>query len=422
MPSWIKLLRTRFLRPYTRRTPIRRNSRLGFECLEDRAVPAVTIGGLDTVTGQVTFTGDNTGNTLILARVETYPGSGISVLQHNVTGGGLASSIDLDPSKAGDQTLTLGAGTDKNIVVNLGNGANALILDTSWNFNHKVTLTGGSGTDELIGNQLGGVWQITDMNTRAGTLGGSQGVVFSSVETLTAGSGTDTLQGENAARTWNLDVSQAYTDGSTSIAFSGFETLQGGSDVDTFAIQVDTSMVLKGGEGSDAFVFSLNGDVPALLNGSIDGQAGSDTLDYTGYGNTDNVIVSLSGLGTTDGFQGDEKSITGNLDNINAILAGIGKVGEEELYSYANSITGLDAIATWTVGASQSYATGGQTLALSNMNNLVGGSGVDTYNVSVNHTGNLDGQGGGDVFNLTGGIVTGDLIGDAGDDHFNFDG
>ncbi|MFO0927686.1 MAG: hypothetical protein U0736_11720 [Gemmataceae bacterium] len=56
------------------------------------------------------------------------------------------------------------------------------------------------------------------------------------------------------------------------------------------------------------------------------------------------------------------------------------------------------------------------------MNNLVGGSGVDTYNVSVNHTGNLDGQGGGDVFNLTGGIVTGDLIGDAGDDHFNFDG
>ncbi|MFO0927685.1 MAG: hypothetical protein U0736_11715 [Gemmataceae bacterium] len=47
-------------------------------------------------------------------------------------------------------------------------------------------------------------------------------------------------------RAWNLDVNQAYTDSSTSIAFSGFETLQGGSDVDTFAIQIDTSMVLKG--------------------------------------------------------------------------------------------------------------------------------------------------------------------------------
>ena len=74
-------------------------------------------------------------------------------------GGGLNSFIDLDPGTPGDQTLTLGTGASRNIAVDLGGGADALVIDSTWTFNHKVMYSGGGGTDSLVGNNAGNTWQ-----------------------------------------------------------------------------------------------------------------------------------------------------------------------------------------------------------------------------------------------------------------------
>src|SRR5205085_812211 len=71
---------------------------------------------------------------------------------------------------------------------------------------------------------------------------------------------------------------------------------------------------VKGGAGGDAFAVSASqfGD-PAL-----DGEGGSDTLDFSGFGSQ--VIVSLDDtLGTSDGFQGGEVVAFVTFDNIDAL-------------------------------------------------------------------------------------------------------
>jgi acrosin len=415
--NWLERLKRTWQR--RRATPRGERSRnaLRLEPLEGRVVPAITVSGLNTSAGTVTFTGDAGANNLTLIRWETSPGSGVFVLRHNLTGGGLNSAIDLDPTTPGDQTLVLGSGSARNIVVNLGGGNDSLTIDDSWAFDHKITYDGGTGTDSLVGNNNGNAWAVTDLATRAGSLGvGSDNLSFTGVDTLTGGSGAndDTLTGEDAARTWNLDTTQSYTDGTNTITFSGMDVLQGGSGADTFHIRTDTAVTaLKGGGGDDTFAFHLSGGAPVSLLGDIDGGTGTDAIDYSGYGSTAGVFAALTGLGSADGLAGTEVSISGNFDNIDSMTAGGGT---------DDVLTGLDAAATWTVSATPQYSSGGRTLAMSGFEHLGGGSDVDTFNVSADHTGNLAGGDGADVFNLTGGTLTGDVAGDAGDDAFNFSG
>ena len=147
-------------------------ARLLVEGLEERTVPTVTVSGFDAALGTVTFTGDNSGNALILSRVETHPGSGVFVLADNISGSpvnGLNSFVDIGPRHRWRPGCVLGSGTAPNISVNLGTGINSLTFDNSWNFDHPVTYTG-TGTDTVVGNNAGNAWQISDLATQAGTL------------------------------------------------------------------------------------------------------------------------------------------------------------------------------------------------------------------------------------------------------------
>ncbi len=78
--------------------------------------------------------------------------------------------------------------------------------------------------------------------------------------------------------TWDLNAG-SYTSGTNVLDFTGFSTLTGGSGADTFDVDANVAYNLNGGAGNDVFQFS-NADV---LTGSIDGGAGSDTLDAEGY-------------------------------------------------------------------------------------------------------------------------------------------
>ena len=80
-----------------------------------------------------------------------------------------------------------------------------------------------------------------------------------------------------------------------------------------------------------------------------------------------------------------------------------------------DTLQGLNTASTFTLGAADTYATNAQTLMFSSLEDMEGGSAVDTFIVSGAHTGDLSGGGGADLFTLTA-TLTGDVMGDAGDD------
>ncbi len=93
------------------------------------------------------------------------------------------------------------------------------------------------------------------------------------------------------------------------------------------------SAILNGGAGAD--VFTLN----AALTGSVNGEAGSDTLGGTQVGS---IVLTAS---TADGFTG-----TGG-------GASAGFTGIDVINSTGGTLTGRDVARTWSLGATRSSPT-----------------------------------------------------------------
>ena len=103
------------------------------------------------------------------------------------------------------------------------------------------------------------------------------------------------------------------------------------------------------------------------MKGRIDGGAGSNTLDYSGYDTARSI--SLTGLGSINGFAGKESSLA-YFDNISNI---VGSNSDTDVLSGLNdnsvySISGM---------AAGSYSSGGQSLSFASIEGLAGGSGDD---------------------------------------------
>jgi hypothetical protein len=94
-----------------------------------------------------------------------------------------------------------------------------------------------------------------------------------------------------------LDGTPTYGDGLRTLDWSGFTIAQGGSDIDAFAISANTPINLRGGANLDSFALA-NG---VTLFGSLDGEAGSDTLNFSAA--TTPVAVTLTSPGVS-GFNG----------------------------------------------------------------------------------------------------------------------
>ena len=145
----------------------------------------------------------------------------------------------------------------------------------------------------------------------------------------------------------------------------------------------------------------------AQLTGSINGGAGSDTLDLTAYGT--NLDVTLTATGGTDGFKGNSTGsatnpISGTFNNIDVIDAGTGN----------NTLTGLASAGTWNLNAVTTYVNG-NTLTFSGFGTLDAGAGGDTFNLLANQTLNLNGGSGSDAFVFSDGVVlTGAINGGGG--------
>ena len=228
-------------------------------------------------------------------------------------------------------------------------------------FSGLETLNGLAGYDTLSFTIPAAV-TLTSANAN-GFSGTSAFLAFTGIDGLTGSAGTDTLSGMNATATWELDGSNRYLTGGFALDWVGFENLSGGSGADTFLVS-------------------------AAQTETLDGGAGRDTLSYAG--NASAINVTLSGLGTTDGFNGNG---TGGytFTNLDVLIGS----------PFNDTLTGAALAATFELDGTDRYIVGLNDLEFSDIDRLIGGAQNDTFKISVPTSCSLDGGAGADTLDYS---------------------
>ena len=358
--------------------------------------------------------------------------------------------------EAGGDTVTFGAGGDVVSVNRAGGVVDSGAGDDMFEFNELAVVTGvlrgGGDSASMDFSDVRSAVNVClsgtpDADGFSGSVyGGAIVTSFSGVNDITGGSDTDTITGLNSGSIWILGTSDSYVADGRTLMFSALEHIQGGSEADSFTVNGARTGNIMGGAGAD--VFTLSGAVTGSLSGEgggdtfnlnsggsvsmgISGGTGADMFDFNGgtvagtvAGNADSdsldfadistaLTVELSSLSTatgSDGFDGDvSDGVTFRFTGINDITGGSG----------TDSLKGFDAVADWTLGASDSYVTGGQRLTFSDMEHVRGGDMDDCFIVRGTYNGNIDGGDGINSFDLySGSNITGNIYGGADGDYF----
>jgi len=302
------------------------------------------------------------------------------------------------------QTAAGGAGANIDVTgtTSITAAGNAITLAAATNdFTGAVSLTNTGANDVTVTDAnsltLGTVNVGNNLNINIDAGADDTASLDLSTATITAGAtitvdgqGTnDTLLGTNAANSWTITGTNAgnFNNGTETINFTDFGNITGGNNTDSFNFTTGT------------------------ITNAVDGGSGAvnDTLTYAGG---PAATVTLLNTGTVDGFRSSSATSLGTFDNIN-ILTGSGGT---------DSLTGINAGATWTVNGGGTTYLSTNTLTFSAMENLTGGTGIDVFNVGGAYTGNLSGGDGADDFNFNAGAVTGNIDGGIGNDIFDFNG
>ena len=395
--------------------------------------------GNDTITGDnaartYTINGANAGNISTILpltngfmNVESLVGGSAGDSFMFATGGSLTGSIN---DTGGNDTITgdnvartytiSGTNTGKiSTILPLTNGfmnVESLVggsADDSFLFATGGSLTGsingGGGTNDAItGDNAARTYTINDAN--AGNISTILPLTngFMSVEFVIGGDGADTITfGASGSLSGRADGG-AGNDTLTGNALAN--TLAGGAGNDAFNIAINATAILQGGGGNDSFNFTGNG---VVLTGSVDGQAGSDTLGYSGYSSSVSLTLTSSG---GNGFTGNGTGLAGagTFNGIESITGGQG----------SDSLTGQTADNNWAVTNTLSVTvpSTNQTLNFSSFESLIGGSLVDTFSVTGVRTVSLKGGGGNDtiIFTDSSAKITGSVDGEAGDDKLDY--
>jgi hypothetical protein len=310
--------------------------------------------------------------------------NGIALLTY----GGIGT-LTLDGTGAGDTYAIHSTAFDTSYVINAGN-AGGLVKDT-------INLGEGS-VDELAGavavnNEGGNVNVVLDDHGNAFpqtfTLGASSvsptdffgGLTYSGITSLSVddgsgantfdvtatpttsvslngGSGSNKLIGPDTATAWTIYAPDRGTLG-TNVGFSSIGNLVGGNASDTFAF------------GRRFFPVPTTGSI----TGSITGGGGTNALDYSALPGS--VAVNL-GTRAASQIRG---GASGGFVNISRVVGN----------SADDTLTGPNAYTDWVISAADGGKAGG--VAFTGFENLVGGSGVDSFRflASGSLSGTLDG-------------------------------
>ncbi|MBC8503428.1 MAG: M10 family metallopeptidase C-terminal domain-containing protein, partial [Chloroflexi bacterium] len=334
---------------------------------------------------------------------DTLTGSDVD----NILTGG--SGDDTLAGLGGDDTYRFGNNADTDIINELAAGgvdtfdfsaatvdltfsiSSVLVTGASINITHTEAhienLIGGSGDDTFglgdgasLAGYIDGRNGIDEINFSAYTsarfvvltsvsdLDGFKGTEdnladgFRNVDKLVgSGANTDALTGLDAASIWTVDGSSSgYSSNGHALSFSDFEILNGGVDADIFNVLNAESGTLSGNAGDDTLHIAEG----ATLTGSFDGGSGADTISFSG--GTAGRDITLTGLGTTDGFAGN--AAAGTFDNVNILIGGNG----------SDSLAGL-ASGDWQINGANTTYTSGNSLTFSAIERLIGGAGEDTF-------------------------------------------
>ncbi|MBD2063351.1 filamentous hemagglutinin N-terminal domain-containing protein [Funiculus sociatus GB2-A5] len=297
-----------------------------------------------------------------------------------------------DITFSGFQKLTGGSDTDNFIVSDRANITGTIIDGSAGNdtidysaSTSAVTLTlenlvnveNGIGSaadnDTIIATNTANNWNITGTNS-----GDANGFNFSNFENVTGGNdsdtftlgtdgsvakidgsgGNNTLVGANTVNNWNLEDTNS---GNVNDAnpFTNIQNLTGGTETDTFKVK----------EG-------------ATIANNIDGNAGTDTLDYSTH--SAKITVDMGARKAT--------GVGGTISNIE------GKVGGTNT---ENTLVATDTKNVWNLTSNNSGEVNGVTF--SNFQNLTGGKLTDTFKFSdaVQISGIIDGGAGFDDLDYT---------------------
>ncbi len=221
-----------------------------------------------------------------------------------------------------------------------------------------------------------------DLDVRSANLvfGGAAGG-FDDILGFTGDSANDTLIGSDATvNTFTLTGGGGSDDG----------TLADGTDTFTFTDITD----LQAGAMGDTFAFSGAN----TLSGDITGGGGTDTLDYSAA--TGGPLTFTVG-----------STMYPRVTDTSSIEVVIGT-------SATDTLNGTAAAETFTIDGTGVQIGG---VSYQQIETVDGMNGADIFNITGNHTGDLLGNGDGDVFNLSGtAVVTGNLDGGGAVDTFNF--
>ncbi|MBT3378802.1 MAG: hypothetical protein HN406_24585, partial [Lentisphaerae bacterium] len=288
------------------------------------------------------------------------------------------------------------------------------------------------------------------------SLGNASGITTFSVN---GQDGADTLTGRDVASTWTIGSTSTYSDGTTTLSFGTVEVLQGGTATDAFNVSVASALTLKGGAGIDTFQVSSPGSVATieggagldaltLLGGTVGtytGGADDATIDFSGdtvattvtlsgskAGSGTNVttftgVSGITGAGAADIIEGtagvDAFVVNGANDGTvqDIAFADFGVLrglGGGDTFAFTDSGTlggdivggdGNDEVVgdadgnAFVVTGANTGTLSGKTTGWSQIENLTGGAGADTFTFDDNATlsGAADGDGGTDVLDFS---------------------
>ncbi|MBX9605645.1 MAG: filamentous hemagglutinin N-terminal domain-containing protein [Gammaproteobacteria bacterium] len=362
-----------------------------------------------------TWTGDINGgagtNTLLGATGYIVTGSNAGTATQV---GGTWSQFQNLTGTSGSDTFTFNTGS---VLSGTANGLDGVNGFTANGTASVGAIVGGAGVDTVT---LSGTANVGSV----GTAGGADVINLNGVVTVTsisAGAGADvvtlssnasvtTLAGDGESDTFNLAgfTLTGSIDGGSAGANS--DTLTGADNYTVSGTDAGTSTQVTGGfsdienltgtASGNSFVFSAG----SALNGTATGGAGADSFLLAGNAS----VTSVQGGGGADVLDLGGFTLTGSFNG------GVGGVDQDV-------VTGATA---YTVNGTDAGATPQISGGFSEVENLTGTAGSDSFNFDAGSalTGDADGSGGDDSFVLAGNASVASLRGSSGDDSFDLGG
>src|SRR5690606_8833536 len=293
------------------------------------------------------------------------------------------SATPADSSPASSETAYVESFTGINQLVG-GTGADHFIIGVNG---FVGSINGGEGNDTLQGSDGKNAWSITSEG-KSLTVN-----VDSSNSYVTAFTGINKLMGGSNADTFNINA-----------AFTG--DIEGGDGDDVFTVQAEVGK-LFGNEGNDSFIMGSNG-IATLIDGG-DGANETNTLIGQDIANTW-VIGDTSFLSATPADSSPASSETAYVESFTGINQLVGGTGADHFIIGVNgfvgsinggegndTLQGSDGKNAWSItsegksltvnsDSSNSYVT-----TFTGIDKLVGGSEVDTFNITAAFTGDIEG-------------------------------